>query len=146
MNTIAIELRSAVDAAAEQLNAVPEDAARLRPAPGKWSKQEIIGHLIDSAANNHQRFVRAQEGSELVFPKYEQDHWVSAQRYNEAPWSELVALWRLYNHHLARVIETIPKDRLKVLCFIGPYEPVTLGFVVEDYLAHLKHHLRQAGI
>lgn len=146
MNAIASELRAVIDDAAGLLNAIDDETARLRPAPGKWSRKEIIGHLIDSAANNHQRFVRAQEGGELVFPKYEQDHWVGVQRYNEASWPDLIALWRLYNYHLARVIEAIPDEKLTVRCTIVPNEPVTLGFLVEDYLAHLKHHLRQAGI
>ena len=146
MNAIATELRSVVDSASERLNAVADEAARLRPAPGKWSRKEIVGHLIDSAANNHQRFVRAQEAGELVLPKYEQDHWVSVQRYEDAPWPDLIALWRLYNHHLARVIEAVPADKLTVRCAIGPNEPVTLGYMIEDYLAHLKHHLRQAGV
>ena len=88
------DLRRTVIEAAASLSAVsPEDASK-RPAPGKWSAKEIIGHLVDSAANNHQRFVRAQLQDDLVFAGYEQDAWVAAQRYGDAPWVELVVLWR----------------------------------------------------
>lgn len=140
---VAEELLRVVEASAERLRAVGEDEAAASPAGGRWSKKEILGHLIDSAANNHQRFVRAQEGAEYAGPRYEQEHWVASQGYASSSWPELIEFWRLYNRHLARVIGRIPEERLGVACRIGPAEPVTLGFVVEDYLSHLKHHLRQ---
>ena len=95
--------------------------------------------------NNHHRFVRAQQVQELTFPAYEQDHWVSAQGYAERPWEELIDLWRLYNRHLAHVISMIPKEQLAVVCVIGTNEPVSLGYLVEDYLLHLRHHLQELG-
>lgn len=140
---VAEELLRVVEASAERLRAVGEEEAAASPAEGRWSKKEILGHLIDSAANNHQRFVRAQEGAEYTGPRYEQEHWVGSQGYAESSWPELIEFWRLYNRHLAQIIRRIPAERLGVSCRIGPAEPVTLGFVVEDYLAHLKHHLRQ---
>jgi hypothetical protein len=140
---VAEELLRVVEASAERLRAVGEAEAAASPAEGRWSKKEILGHLIDSAANNHQRFVRAQEGAEYTGPRYEQEHWVGSQGYAASSWPELIEFWRLYNRHLAQVIRRIPEERLGVSCRIGPAEPVTLGFVVEDYLSHLKHHLRQ---
>ena len=107
---------------------------------------EILGHLIDSATNNHHWFVRALQVEGLVFPPYEQEDWVRLQDYNSTAWESLVELWRLYNYHLAHVIRRIPGDRLEVVCRIGPHEPVTLGYLVEDYVVHLKHHLRQLGL
>jgi len=140
---VADELAEVVRVAAEALRRInPRDAAE-RPAPGKWSRKEIVGHLVDSAANNHQRFVRAQEGAEYRGPGYAQDRWVAAQDYQGRNWEELVALWQAYNLHLAHVMKTIPADRLQTPCFVGAGEPVTLLYLVQDYLAHLKHHLRQ---
>ena len=112
-----------------------------RPAPDRWSLQQVVGHLVDSAANNHQRFVRAQLVDSLTLPGYEQNDWVACQRYHEADWTELLDLWRLYNLQLARVIRAIPDDQFTTVCHIGNLEPVTLEFLVEDYLVHLKHHL-----
>ncbi|HJU53330.1 MAG TPA: DinB family protein [Pyrinomonadaceae bacterium] len=140
---VAEELLRVVESTAERLRAVSEAEAAGAAAGGKWSKKQILGHLIDSAANNHQRFVRAQEGAEFNGPRYEQEHWVGVQDYASSSWPELIEFWRLYNRHLAHVIRRIPEERLGVSCRIGPAEPVTLGFVVEDYLTHLKHHLRQ---
>ncbi len=140
---IATEIARVVDSAAEIFKGFDEHAVGLKDDPSKWSVKEVLGHLIDSAANNHQRFVRAQEGDVLSFPKYEQDHWVRAQAYSEASWAEMIELWRLYNRHLAHVILQIPADKLEVECSIGPYEPVTLEFLIEDYLDHLRHHLKQ---
>ena len=106
----------------------------------------MIGHLIDSAANNHQRFVRAQQSSELVSPAYDQEKWVSVQDYNSASWPDLKELWRLYNLHLAHVIRRIPAEKLQVKCTIGGKDPVTLGSVIDLYLTHLKHHLDKIGV
>ena len=132
-----------VETTAATLVLFDEEAVGVKPEPTKWSIQEILGHLIDSAANNHQRFVRAQNGGVLVFPKYEQDDWVSVQQYNERSWLELVELWRLYNRHLAHVIAGIAENKLSIECRIGPSEPVSLQYLVEDYLVHMKHHLKQ---
>ena len=104
----------------------------------------MIGHLIDSAANNHQRFVRAQEGDSYTGPGYSQDEWVAVQGYQDAPWDDLIVLWAAYNRHLARVIERIPDARRSTACTIGPDAPKTLGFVASDYVRHLRHHLAQA--
>lgn len=143
IDPLADDLIATVEAAAARLRVLPEAAVSARPAPGKWSRKEILGHLIDSAANNHHRFVRAQDADPFVFPKYEQEAWVSRQGYAGGSWIELIELWRLYNRHLARVIRRIPAARLGVACRIGSNEPVTLAYLIEDYLAHLKHHLSQ---
>ena len=99
--------------------------------------------MIDSAANNHQRFVRAQLGQELAFPGYEQERWVAVQRYQDESWEALVALWQHYNQHLLHVMECVPGDQLSRRCVIGDNDPVTLEFLMKDYVVHLKHHLEQ---
>lgn len=120
-----------------------EDEVRQRPAEGKWSKKEILGHMLDSACNNHQRFVIAQLSSELKFPAYNQAGWVRAQNYQEESWPALVQFWSSYNRHLLHVMSSIPPDRLKGLCFVGEDEPVTLEFLIRDYVRHLNHHAEQ---
>ena len=142
---VAGELLSVVEAASESLRRIGEPEVSLRSAPGEWSKKEILGHLVDSAVNNHHRFARAQQVEELTFPAYAQEHWVDSQGYGERPWLELVDLWRLYNRHLAHVINRIPEEQLAVMCVIGPDKPVSLGYVIEDYVVHLRHHLQQLG-
>jgi hypothetical protein len=102
-----------------------------------------VGHLIDSATNNHNRFVRAILGHEVRLPKYEQEGWVRVQGYASADWSALLELWRLYNLHLARVIELIPPDAAGTPCYIGDNPPMRLDELAEDYVRHLEHHLAQ---
>jgi hypothetical protein len=142
MKDIARQIRSLISKVEPQLSCMNHDEMGFKPDPHEWSKKEILGHLIDSAANNHQRFVRAVNKVAARFPTYDQDEWVRIQRHNEAPWPSLFALWSAYNLHLSRVIECIPEDAESFPCNIGKEEPVTLKFVVKDYLRHLRHHLK----
>jgi len=146
MTQIANELSQIVQSAAERLRSISAAEAGYKPSEAKWSQKEVIGHLIDSAANNHQRFVRAQQANELVSPTYDQEQWVSLQDYNSTSWPDLKELRRLYNLHLVHVIRRIPAEKLQVKCTIGGKEPVTLGSVIDQYLAHLKHHLDKIGV
>src|SRR5262245_46144356 len=114
-----------------------------KPGPGTWSRKEILGHLIDSALNNHQRIVRALLAGELTFPDYDGDAWVAAQAYRERPWLALINLWAHLNGQLAHVIGRIPGERLAARCTIGSAEAVTLEHIVRGYLSHLQHHLAQ---
>jgi hypothetical protein len=142
MQEIAEQLRAVVAIVGPELSRLDSGDAAIRTAPGEWSKKEILGHLIDSAANNHQRFVRAVDGAGLGFPPYAQNEWVRIQRCNERPWASLVSLWAAYNDHLSHVIACIPDAAKPSPCNIGTPEPVALEFVVTDYLRHLKHHLK----
>jgi DinB superfamily len=146
IDAAARDLRQTIDAALPKLRAISDAAAGEPRAPGKWSRKEIIGHLIDSASNNHQRFVRAQQGGTLSFPPYEQNHWSSSQHCNERRWDDLVSFWHAYNAHLAHVIAHIPDASLAVPCVIESATPVTLEFLVTDYVDHLRHHLAQVGV
>src|ERR1035437_5367639 len=125
----------------QRLADIPDDAVALKPAPNRWSKKEILGHLIDSAANNHQRFVRAQSGPRLEFPNYEQEFWVATQAYVTAPWPDLVNLWLLLNRHLLRVVKAMPAEVLSDECVIGGRPAVTLEALAAGYLRHAAHHL-----
>jgi hypothetical protein len=147
------ELRSIVEKESARLLGAAPDAVERRPSKGGWSAKEVLGHLIDSAAVNHQRFVRAQ-WQDLVFAAYAQDDWVAAQQYQTAPWIELVALWRDYNRQIARVMAAIPIEvrmrqrRIHNLHEIAMKpapkdEPATLDYLMKDYVDHLQHHLRQ---
>lgn len=154
MSSIAEKLRETVDRAATRLLGISDEDAARQPAPGKWSKKEIIGHLIDSAANNHARFVRAQRSTHLVFEGYDQDEWVRVQRYRERRWEDLVRLWQEYNRHIAFVMAatdesvlTRPRSRHSLddiaFRFVPSDQPTTLAYLMSDYVDHLEHHLRQ---
>jgi hypothetical protein len=120
----------------------PESACR-KLSPDTWSKQEILGHLIDSALNNHQRFVRGALNMAEHFPPYNQNSWVEIQGYNERKWGDLIELWAQCNFHLCQMLDRLPEEALNNPCNIGKETPVTLGFVMEDYLRHLNMHLGQ---
>jgi hypothetical protein len=125
-----------------QLSAIPETVLSASPAPGKWSKKQIIGHLIDSAANNHQRFVRAQY-ERVPTIVYEQNKWNALNHYAQAEGKILIGLLCLYNQHLLHLIKQIPDKNLSDICNTGAAEPFTLAFLINDYVSHFKHHLNQ---
>ena len=144
LNDVAQQLLKDITNAAEQFKGISELEWALKPATSQWSKKEILGHLIDSAANNHLRFVRAQLAEEeFVSHAYEQDFFVSSQHYQERSTTDLIQLWLAYNKYLSHVIKHINPAKLNTICKIGSYEPVTLGFIVSDYVTHLEHHLSQ---
>lgn len=113
-------------------------------APGKWTNKQIIGHLIDSAHINLQRFVRCtyEDGFKLI---YFQEEWVTAQHYNEVDITELLKLWELVNRQIVRVLANYPTSRELAECDNGRYEPSlnTVAFLAEDYIVHMQHHLSQ---
>lgn len=109
----------------------------------KWSPREIMGHLIDSAANNHQRFILAQYEKELVYPAYDQVFWVNAHNYYHWPTDQVLEFWRQYNYMLVQVIKNLNYKKLDTPCHIGDKPPVTLKYLLEDYIVHMEHHLKQ---
>ena len=123
------------------LRAFPEDKTCLHQDAGSWCSKEELGHLIDSAANNHQRFVRASIQPEYDGPGYAQDAWVASHGYQDLDWEKLVSFWYGYNLLLAEVIDRIPADKFETPCKIGDDAPVTLRFVIKDYVLHMRHHL-----
>jgi hypothetical protein len=154
MEDVLEEFVRTVEEASARLLSMTEREAAAPLAEGKWSAKEVVGHLVDSASNNHQRFVRAQLKENLVFEGYAQDEWVRVQAYGDEPWPHLVNLWKFYNLHLAHVCGRAPEaERLRPrrehnLHEIGwapasREEPATLDHLMRDYVGHLKSHLRQ---
>jgi hypothetical protein len=149
------DFRRTVETYAPRLLALGEEGARLRRGGEEgWSSKQIVGHLIDSAANNHRRFVLAQFKDDLQFDGYAQEDWVTAQGYDAEPWSQIVELWRAYNLHLAHVMSRAPAEALRrpraahsldriALKLVDAAQPATLEYLMLDYVDHLKHHLRQ---
>lgn len=144
MNTPVHErIRAIVQRERPRLAAMAEPAVSQRPALDKWCPKEVLGHLVDSGGNNLQRFVRAQLADSLDFPGYEQERWVAVQDYAGADWAQLLTLWASLNAHIAHVVSRTPAAKLAVPCRIGGAEPQPLEKVVQGYVEHLEHHLRQ---
>src|SRR5687768_10743014 len=148
------DLLATIDDVGRELRAVDPEAAARRPVTGGWSPKEIVGHLIDSAANNHQSFVRAQWQDDLVFTGYEQDRGVEAQDYQSAAWAHLLTLWEEYNRHLARVMEhpraavlfrEHARHKLHEIAWrsVPATATATLDYFMSDYVGHLHHHVAQ---
>jgi hypothetical protein len=146
MKELSTRLLRLVEAAEPRLREVSEPESARPVLLGGWSRREVIGHLVDSASNNHQRFVRAALQPSLDFPACDQAGSVRLQAFQEADWALLVSLWAAYNRHLAHVLARLPAEKLDTPCRIGSGQPVTLGFLAADYLAHLAHHLSQIGV
>lgn len=125
------------------LHAFSEEQSAVKPAPGKWSKKEILGHLVDSASNNHQRFVRMQLENGLHLPQYAQDDWVSLQGYQQRAWNEIVTLWETCNKHILHILKNINEKSLANVAVFPEYGTKTLQFIIDDYVDHIEHHFKQ---
>ncbi len=124
------------------LYSLPSSMFNDKPQSDKWSKKEILGHLIDSAANNHQRFVRGQfeENPRIV---YAQDNWVKYSYHQSADEKLLIGFWELYNRMLLHIMKQTPVDLLQRTCDTAGPEPFTIDFLMDDYVVHMEHHLKE---
>src|SRR5581483_2848261 len=138
---LALSLEQTVAREYTVLRAIAEHDAGVKPAPDKWSHKEELGHLIDSAANNHVRFVRASIEPNFRGLGYEQDQWVSLHGYQEMVWADVLDFWKRYNLFLAGLVRRIPESAMARQCVVGESQPVTLQFLIEDYTLHMQHHL-----
>ncbi len=137
---LSLLLRQTIDREIAELRAVAEAHAASAPAPGKWSPKQELGHLIDSAANNHMRIAVASIEGAFEGAGYTQDGWVAAHGYQEMAWSEIVELWYRYNLLLTHLVEGVPETHLENRCVVGG-NAMTLRFVITDYVRHLRHHV-----
>jgi hypothetical protein len=133
-----------------ELNAIQAELLALKPAladtpwrEGGWTRKEIVGHLLDSAANNRQRFVRAAIDGHYTGPQYAQDGWVTAHGYTTQTWATLLRWWQVEHEILAATVDRIPENRLQASCVVGGDAPVSLRFLIEDYIRHQRWHLAQ---
>lgn len=125
-----------------KLGEIDSSTFSYKPAPGKWSKKEILGHLVDSAANNHQRFMRAQyEDAPAIW--YDQDAWVACSNYQNMDKDQLIEFWKAYNKHLLFIIKNIPADKLNRTCTMKDGSTPPLEYLIIDYVDHMEHHLGQ---
>lgn len=120
---------------------VSEDEASAQPSAGKWSAKQVIGHLTDSAVNNLGRIVKMQLAPGETLPGYEQEGWVRVEHYAERGWAEVLALWFALNEHVEWTIAHVEKQSLANRGTVAG-QGLTLGFLIEDYVAHMEHHLQ----
>ena len=141
---MAEKLLNIINKSVNEFEDITQEEWIKKPNPSKWSKKQILGHLIDSALTNLRRFVitQYQQKQKIV---YHQDEWVEIKNYQEADIGELIELWRLLNLQLVRVINRIPEEKLQNICDTGKEAVAyhSLEFLISDYIVHLKHHLSQ---
>lgn len=140
---LSLRLAQTIERELPNMRALSDEQASVPRAPGKWSAKEELGHLIDSAANNHVRFVGGALQQQFQGPGYPQDDWVKLHGYAAMRWDSIVDFWVSYNRFLAGLINRIPESQLATECSIGPHHPVTLAFLIEDYILHMQHHIDQ---
>jgi DinB superfamily len=139
-------MRELIDRLPARLQALPSDKIGHKPAPDAWSAKEELGHLLDSAANNHQRVVRTQLEDKPDMPGYDGDAWVALHRYHDRDWSWLIEHWAALNGQLLAAAEAVPDSAWSRTCTIADSKPLTLQFVFGDYIHHMLEHLRHMGV
>jgi hypothetical protein len=125
----------------ENLMIENEKLSEIQLGPDKWTLKEIVGHLIDSASNNHQRFVRLQTAQKVALPGYEAEQWVSVSNIQDLDYTFVVGFWKMYNRFLLNLIKGIKPTCMKNVWVTKDGEEITLGFLIDDYFAHMKLHL-----
>jgi hypothetical protein len=143
MTEIAQQFRSDLDDVHRTLVSVPEALADVPWRESGWTRKQIVGHLLDSATNNRQRFVRAASDGSYEGPRYVQDAWVAAHGYAEQTWETLLGWWEAEHEILMAIVDRIPEEQLEARCVLGGEAPVTLRFLIEDYVSHQRWHLKQ---
>ena len=135
-------LQFLIDIIPSLLTEIDELKFSEKPNLEKWSKKEIIGHLIDSATNNHQRFVRCQFEN---VPKivYDQNNWNKFNFYQQIDKKQIIEFWTIYNKQLVELMKNIPNENLLSECKTSDDKNYTIAFLISDYVEHLEHHLQQ---
>ncbi len=139
-------LRRLIEQVPPRLEKFDGELVNRKHAPEQWSPKEELGHLLDSAVNNHQRIVRGQLQDNPAMPGYEQNAWVDLHHYQQRNWPELIALWTAFNRQLLAAAESAPDSAWSRTCSVADSGPLTLQFVFEDYIRHILHHLEHIGI
>lgn len=121
-----------------------EEEVSFKPAPNRWSKKEILGHLLDSAMNNHLRFFQLAGATEpLHVLRYDQDRWVDVHRYRDASWTVLVEDWKALNCRILRLLVHLSSTDFQKPVILPDGEKKNGAFLINDYTDHQMHHLRQ---
>ena len=138
------ELKEITYISYEKYKNLDDTITSIKLSADKWSLKEIIGHLIDSAANNHQRFIRLQICSKLIFPDYQEDNnkWITLSQYNKMIYKNILLLWKHYNILLMNIIKNVGKKALSNY-WIMDNKKFTLKELIIDYIRHIKEHLEQ---
>lgn len=140
MEIIASELENLVNRHYPQLHRLDEEKAVYKPLPNKWSKKELIGHMIDSAQNNIRRFITAQYDNRPTIV-YDQDKWVSINNYQDNNIVDLVNLWHLLNKQICTILKNTPSEMNSLE--VQTEATHSIEWLAQDYIKHLKHHLHQ---
>lgn len=135
------QLRTVVAGGMAWLKKIPDADAARPEREGKWSAKQVIGHLIDSAVNNLGRIVRMQVAQGAKLPGYQQEEWVAVQHHAQREWGQLLQAWDVLNAHVAWAVAHVEKTQLTNRGEVAGTE-LTLGFLIEDYIAHMEHHLQ----
>jgi len=140
LHSIASELDQIIDQNLPALQIIPEEKFQYKPSPTKWSRKEILGHMVDSAQSNIRRFIVSQyeEQPKIV---YNQDKWVAITNYQQYSLPDLISLWYLVNKHICHLLRNITPEMAERK--VQTEDLHTVQWLAQDYIRHLLHHLHQ---
>lgn len=144
MEAVIRELKEIVESFSKKFSQISDQDFSAKPNPAKWSRKEVVGHLIDSAQNNLRRFIVSQYDNQPNIV-YQQDFWVQANNYQQTKKEDVIQLWRFINLQIAAVLSSMPKENHSRICNTGKGSPElhTIEWLAADYVKHMKHHINQ---
>lgn len=116
-----------------------EDAASVRPEPGKWNVKEIIGHLCDAERVQSYRALRFARGDRKELQGFEQDDYVREAHSDARSLSDLLDEFEgIRNSTLALFKSFTPEVWQRSGVANGA--PVTVRAMAYIIAGHTQHH------
>ena len=131
------------EAFAALLSGVPDEQARWRPAPAKWSILEVINHLYDEEREDFRARLRLLLADpQREWPAINPQQWAVERRYNERELKESLARFLAERDESLAWLRSLAAPNWESR-YEHPRGALSAGDLLASWLAHDFLHIRQ---